>query len=161
MKIKRDNQSVQQFAGLVVFILKKLNIPHSHYDDCYQCGMIGILNGLDSFTPKKSSLSSWIYNNIKWEILKYLKKENKHQTVELYENISVDNWNDQKNITQINIDEYLPELDELEQNIIDLKLQSYNLKQISEQLGLNGSYLIYKKYQIILDKIRDSNEQNA
>ncbi len=149
-------QPVQQFAGLVVSIIKNLNIPHSLYDDCYQCGMIGMLKGLDTFNPKRGILTSHIYNNIRWEILKYLKKEYKHQTVELYDNIPIDHWNKQKNITITNIEDYLPKLNKLERDIIDLKLQSYSLKQISEKLNLSNSYFIYKKYQEILQKIKDA-----
>ena len=147
----KTEQQIQQFAGLVVSVIKKLNIPHNLYDDCHQCGLIGILNGLKSFDPKKGLLTSHIYNNIRWEILKYLKKEYKHKTVELFDNIPQKN-----NYLTINIEEYLPNLTEQERTIIDLKLQSYTLKQISEKLNFRNSYYIYTKYKEILQKIKNA-----
>ena len=144
-------QQIQQFAGLVVSIIKKLNIPHSLYDDCYQCGVIGIMKGLDSFDPNKGILTSHIYNNIRWEILKYLKKEYKHKTVELFDNLPQNH-----NYCVSDIEEYLPDLTQLEREIIDLKLQSYSLKQISEKLNFRNSYYIYTKYQEILQKIKNA-----
>ena len=141
---------VQQYAGLVISIIRRLKVPPNHFDDCYQHGMIGILLGARSFNPDKSSLNNWIYNYIRWEILRYLKKEYKHKSYTLlHTNIPED--------APTIVQEYLPKLRKFEEKIVCMKLQGHTLKHISEKLKLNKN--IYSTYQDILQKIRDANKK--
>ena len=148
--IKHDEPGlVQQYAGLVISIIRKLNIPSNCFDDCYQHGMIGVLLGARSFDPSKSSLNNWIYNHIRWEILRYINKEYKHHNhLHLHNNIPED--------TPIHIDEYLPKLGKFEEQIICMKLQGHTLKHIADELSLKN---IYAVYQDILKQIKDANKK--
>lgn len=150
MSKQKEEQLVLQHGGLVVSVINSLQIPKNLFDDCYACGNLGLIKGIRSYKTKKCKLSTWLYKNIKWEILKFIKTELKHQHKPLKNNIPL--------VTDENIKEYLPNLTKTEARILELRLQSYNFQDIAQMMGLSKTKHIYSKYDQIIQKIRRKNK---
>ena len=69
-KLIIDNQ------GLIIKVLKDLSLI-SHADDLYDLGVIALIEAINSYNESKGTLSTYIYNRIKWAVCNYLKHANK------------------------------------------------------------------------------------
>ena len=151
MNPTNEERLVSQYGGLVAHALSVLNIPKYILEDCESCGKLGLVTGIKTLhknDSKKCTTKTWLYNNIKWAIWKYLQEESKHQHARLVEIQSK-----RKN----SVYEYLPELDEVEKKIISMRLKNMSFKQISTKLGL-GPYYVYRKYQGVIAKAKNANK---
>lgn len=150
----QQNKLVFQNQGLINKVIKTLQIPQHLFDDCFACGQLGLIKGIRSYhtddNHKRCALSTWLYNNVKWEIVKFIKNEVQNSHKSLYNNLLV--------VEKDNFEEYLPNLTPEEQRILYLRLQSYNLTEIATDINLKEKRYIYEKYKHILRKIRNKNQ---
>lgn len=74
-----ENEIITKYAYLVTKIAKSFR-PHTSADleDYKQCGFIGLINASRKYTGQ-SRFSTFAWNSIRWEIIRFLNKENKHK----------------------------------------------------------------------------------
>lgn len=66
------NQIIKDYAKIVNFVIKSMHLGY-RYDDIYDAGLIGFVNGINSYDEsKKIKYSTYLYECIKNEILRYI-----------------------------------------------------------------------------------------
>ncbi len=143
--------------GLVISIVNRFNPKNStEREDYIQAGRIGLWKALNKFCPERGTkFSPYAWNPIRWEIIKEIKSHMKHKHFSL-ESSGEDAFlyhNDES------FWELMPSsLTEKETSIIKLKLEGYNLKEISENLDIERSQ-VRKLFNSAVKKIRDNNDK--
>ena len=81
-----DKKEFKKYEQLVWYnVQREINknrMWKEHKDDLFAEGMKGVILALDTFEGDKSSLETWIINNIRWKILSYKRTMLKHNYVE-------------------------------------------------------------------------------
>ena len=159
---------IEKNMGLVLKVVNRFN-PKTQADrDAYiQAGRIGLWKALLKFSKHGGSkFSPYAWNPIKWEIIKEIRsmtpKKNSLSASSLdtspYQK-SNDYHNTEENHSHESFWEMVPPtLTSLESQIIELKLEGYNVKEISTKLKRNRSN-IKKHYQSAIGKIRKVNDE--
>ena len=152
---------IENNMGLVMSIVNSFHPKaQTERDDYLQAGRIGLWKALKKFNPAQGNvLSTYAWNPIRWEIIKEIRsKTGKAATFNFSTHDCIDSHEPPVlPKTEVVFWEYLPSnLNRLESNIIQLRLQGYNFKEISSKLDCNRSS-IKKMYQSALDKIRETN----
>ena len=152
---------IEKNMGLVLKVVNRFN-PKTQADrDAYiQAGRIGLWKALLKFSKHGGSkFSPYAWNPIKWEIIKEIRAA-KSKTFNL-------SGGDHTDIKEQSVDrtnhspfwEYIPSsLNKIESEIIQLRLEGYNIKEISTKLKRNRSN-IKKNYQSAIGKIRKVNDE--
>ena len=151
MKVKDENQLIQDNLGLVKSIVNNFQpLTHDDFNEFVQLGCIGLLHAIRRHDPKKGQLSTIAWYYIYKELYLHLKWKLRYK--EMLEGFRPDQ-NSNTSVWEI-----LPSnLTTKEINIIHLKLQGYNFKEMSNILGRSSKWTstFYKK---ILKKIKKANE---
>jgi len=69
-------QIIQDYEKIINFVIKKMNLQYKR-EEIFDIGMIGFVNGINTFDENKGfKYSTYLYQCVKNEILKYLKLQN-------------------------------------------------------------------------------------
>ena len=159
---------IEKNMGLVLKIVNRFN-PRTQTDrDAYiQAGRIGLWKALLKFSKHGGSkFSPYAWNPIKWEIIKEIRSIAPKQNSLSMSSFSVlatsdspDYYNTEENHSHEPFWEMVPPtLTSLESQIIELKLEGYNVKEMSTKLQRNRAN-IKKNYQSAIGKIREVNNE--
>ena len=159
---------IEKNMGLVLKIVNRFN-PKTQADrDAYiQAGRIGLWKATLKFSKHGGSkFSPYAWNPIKWEIIKEIRSTTPKQgslSMSYLDASPYQDCNDYHNIAENHNHESFwemvpPTLTSLESQIIKLKLDGYNIKEISTKLQRNRSN-IKKHYQSAISKIREVNNE--
>ena len=91
MNSQVENQIVLDNIPLVREVIKRFKPPADLYDEYVQVGMIGIMKGYRTYKKERAKLSTWLWKNIYWEILRYLRQNRKWESRHLTVNFK--DWN--------------------------------------------------------------------
>lgn len=154
-----ENQIIKDNIAMVKKIAKFFKPPNrTEHEEYIHNGTIGLLKAIRTYDPSKAKFCTHAWNNIYWEISRYIKGNKK---IKSKKKLKQERLTD--DIQEYNLDvtllESLPDtLTDEEFNIIELLIEGYNLTDISAKLGLK-KHEIYNKYRVMLRKIRISNEE--
>ena len=74
-------QLYKKFTGMINSFIKKYR-GLLEEDEIHQCCCLAIMKAYNTYDNHKDmKLSNWIYQNMEWQILRELSKENKHKNV--------------------------------------------------------------------------------
>ena len=146
---------IEKNMGLVLTIVNRFNPKNqTEKEDYIQAGRIGLWKALKNFNPAKGNvLSTYAWNPIRWEIIKEIRLiKNKYDSVNIEEHQHHGPLN---SLTPFW--EFIPSnLTGRESKVIQLKLEGYNLKEISSKLDCNRSHT-KKTLQSAVSKIKETN----
>ena len=159
---------IEKNMGLVLKVVNRFN-PKTQADrDAYiQAGRIGLWKALLKFSKHGGSkFSPYAWNPIKWEIIKEIRSMAPKKNSLIASSLDTSPYqksNDYHDIEDNQIHESFwemvpPTLTPLEYQIIKLKLEGYNVKEMSTKLNRNRSN-IKKNYQSAIGKIRKVNDE--
>ena len=148
---------VEENMGLVISIVNRFNPKNTtERDDFIQAGRIGLWKAIDKFCETRGSkFSPYAWNPIRWEIMKEIRSSMKHKHVPLNmdDDDSLGTYTDSESFWEL-----IPSsLTEEEREIIRLRLEGNNYKEISMSLGCSRA-LVKKQFNSAIKKIRDNNE---
>jgi len=146
---------IEKNMGLVLTIVNRFNPKNqTEKEDYIQAGRIGLWKALTKFSKTGGSkFSPYAWNPIKWEIIKEIRliknKYNSTNIEDCYHSYSSNNntpfW------------ELIPSnLTQKESQVIQLKLEGYNFKEISNKLQCHRSNT-KKIFQSAVRKIKETN----
>ena len=81
-----ETQAIEKYHDMICSIANKYAEKNKkiEFDDLYQEGAIGVLKGLRTYDNNRNmSLNTWIYNSIKWGILKAIRNANKNKDIKV------------------------------------------------------------------------------
>ena len=143
---------IEQNMGLVRTIVNRFNPKNHHDKEAYiQAGRIGLWKALTKFSKNKGSkFSPYAWNPITWEIIKEIRTSTpKHKFVQS------DNYGLPETYHSSPFWELLPPtLTSPELQIIELRLEGHNFKEISSKLNRSRSD-IKNHFQSAIKKIQD------
>lgn len=126
--MNNENELVLKNLPLVRSIVKKFKPRNiDQYKEYEQAGLIGLMKAIRRHDINKGALSTIAFYHIRGEIIKYINLEKKQTTPSQLEDIC---YNE-----KISVYDYLPQLNDIERNIINLRLQGYSFKEIGTMLG--------------------------
>lgn len=137
------------------YILSKINNFHIAEDLCSDV-FVKVYEKYDSYDPSKSSLSTWIFTITRNTLIDYYRKN--REQVELDENISIEEDDDDSVCNNENLEKLADALKELkpkEKSIIVLHYyEGVSIKDICVKLGISYTYgkILHKKALITLKK---------
>tara|TARA_R110002020_G_scaffold215614_7_gene422865 strand:- start:3460 stop:3918 length:459 start_codon:yes stop_codon:yes gene_type:complete len=143
--------------GLVISIVNRFNPKNTtERDDFIQAGRIGLWKALEKFCESRGTkFSPYAWNPIRWEIMKEIRSAMKHKHVPLNPD-NDDHIGDY--VSKESFWELIPAtLTSEEREVIDLRLEGYNFKEISSELDRSRA-LVKKIFNSAVKKIRDNNE---
>ena len=112
---------------------KYSSVKGVQYDDLISEGKLGVYIAKHSYNPsKRSSLSTWTYNNIRWRMLTYIRYINKDQVLELKPS-EIENVTDPNHFTEEPIIDYsklFKDLSDMEMYIVYERI--YNNRKFTE-----------------------------
>lgn len=74
-------QLYKKFTGMINSFIKKYRGLLEN-DEIHQCCCLAIMKAYNTYNNHKDmKLSNWIYQNMEWQILRELSKENKHKNI--------------------------------------------------------------------------------
>jgi len=148
---------IEKNMGLVLTIVNRFNPKNqTEKEDYIQAGRIGLWKALTKFSKNGGSkFSPYAWNPIKWEIIKEIrsiKAKYDYINIEEYQHSYPSN-------TSIPFWELMPSnLTDNESQVIKLRLEGYNFKEISNKLQCHRSN-IKKIFQNAIKKIRETNNE--
>ena len=147
---------IEQNMGLVLSVVKCFNPKNqTEQDDYVQAGRLGLWKAISKYSATGGSkFSPYAWNPIKWEIIKEIRStQSKHTCISIDDNPHLCASN-----TRTPFWELLPlTLTKDEANVINLRLEGYNFKEISNKLTYHRSK-IKKLFNNALSKIREAND---
>ncbi|MDY6914845.1 MAG: sigma-70 family RNA polymerase sigma factor [Candidatus Cloacimonadota bacterium] len=142
--MKKNNDSIEKYKGLVISIAKKYEHLGLPLDDLIQEGLLGLLQAQHKFQEKKSAkFSTYATYWIKKYILAALEKEKKGSlnSIKLADETIGDEKVKEKFEADIKTSKYLKLSDDLpleEQKILRMLYEDqYTLKEIAEELEIS------------------------
>lgn len=148
---------IEKNMGLVLSIVSKFNPKNqTERDDYIQAGRIGLWKALTKFSQNGGSkFSPYAWNPIRWEIIKEIRSTKaKHDSIHTEDIAHSPSFKSPSSFW-----EYIPSnLTKKEEQIIQLKLEGYNFKEISSELSCHRSH-IKKIFHNAISKIRDTNDE--
>lgn len=127
-------QLYKKFTGMINSFIKKYRGLLEN-DEIHQCCCLAIMKAYNTYNNHKDmKLSNWIYQNMEWQILRELSKENKHKNI-----ISVNSTVESSEGSTIELIDLIADDLDLQEEIEDkLMLQTYK-KEIEKYLDANKS----------------------
>jgi len=148
---------IEKNMGLVLSIVSKFNPKNqTEKEDYIQAGRIGLWKALTKFSKNGGSkFSPYAWNPIRWEIIKEIRA-----TKAKYGSIHLEDCTPYASAkSSSSFWEYIPSnLTKKEEQVIGLKLEGYNFKEISSKLSCHRSQ-IKKIFHNAIGKIRDTNDE--
>lgn len=75
---------IMKYKSMVYKIANKYHSKYLTLDDLFQEGIIGVMYAYNSYQEnEKTSFDSWVYNCVRWQILKALRKEINHKDIKI------------------------------------------------------------------------------
>ena len=152
------DEILEENMGLVISIVNRFNPKNTtEREDYIQAGRIGLWKAIDKFCADRGTkFSPYAWNPIRWEIIKEIRSSMKHK------NSSLNFENEEEAGAYMSSEsfwELVPsDLTPKEREVVRLRLEGYNFKEVSEELDLNRS-AIKRLFNSAVKKIRDNNEQ--
>ena len=164
MTEETTEQLISDNMGLVVHIAKSFNPPNpTEYEEYVQLGTIGLWKAIKKYDKKLGSkLTSLAWNNIRWEILRYINKKNKHKKL-IREPDFLYNYESMIQQRTVNLNppelpELLPDtLSDAEEKVIDMRNRGYTFKEIGLQIGGHNMWWSRRVFKSAIEKIQDAN----
>lgn len=121
--------------------------------------MIGLWQAAITFDSEKASFVTHAYNNIRWEIIRYIKKTtNKLDKEKEY----IKNYDKEHSFSEEDIQEYLPDnLSKIEDSVVRLRYEGYTFSEIGSQLGGYTKGWVNGKFKKAKKKILKANEKKT
>tara|TARA_Y100000593_G_C4140548_1_gene252018 strand:- start:1 stop:468 length:468 start_codon:yes stop_codon:yes gene_type:complete len=151
---------IEKNMGLVLSIVNKFNPKNSTEKDAYiQAGRIGLWKALTKYSKNGGSkFSPYAWNPIRWEIIKEI-RSSKTKTPNLSGGEYGDFDHEAKSQNPSPFWELIPSsLSQAESQVIQLRLEGYNFKEISAKLNYNRSH-IKQIFRSAVTKIRETNNE--
>lgn len=151
---------IEKNMGLVLSIVSKFNPKNLTEKDAYiQAGRIGLWKALTKYSKNGGSkFSPYAWNPIRWEIIKEIRSA-KTKTPNLSGGDYVDFDQEAKSHNHSPFWELIPaSLSQTESQVIQLRLEGYNFKEISAKLDCNRSH-IKQIFRSAITKIRETNNE--
>lgn len=145
------NKLIEHNLRLVAHIVKKFDSKYSDTDDLISIGTIGLIKGIDTFTPEKNAkITTYCARCIENEILMYFRKSNKYsKDISINESIGFDKDGNEIAIQDILKTETVDFCDE-----IDLKDNIKSLYRYMDVLTPREKEIIINRYGL-----EDKNEE--
>jgi len=150
--------------GLVVSIVKSLRPPNAtEYEEYIQLGRIGLWKAIRKHDPKLAKLSTIAWDYIRWEIIRYINKSVKYNTLmnnpdAQYRLQCVHSERTQELFTD-SVAEAIPSsLSKSECIVVDMRHQGYTFEEIGKELGGYTRGWANKLFKLAIKKIQDANE---
>jgi len=148
---------VEENMGLVISIVNRFNPKNiTERDDFIQAGRIGLWKAIDKFCENRGTkFSPYAWNPIRWEIMKEIRSSMKHKHLPLdFENDDIaGSYLEVESLWEL----VPPNLTDEEVEVIKLRLEGNNFKEISMKLDCSRT-LVKKFFDNAIKKIRDNNE---
>jgi DNA-directed RNA polymerase specialized sigma subunit len=146
---------IEEHMGLVLSIVNRFNPKNqTEKDDYIQAGRIGLWKALTKFSKTGGSkFSPYAWNPIRWEIIKEIRSSKTK-----YDAVSIEECEYYHGSSTPPVFwEIVPStLTPVEEQVIKLRHEGYNFKEISSELSFHRSR-IKKIFQSAVKKIRDTN----
>jgi len=146
---------IEKNMGLVLTIVNRFNPKNqTEKEDYIQAGRIGLWKALTKFSKTGGSkFSPYAWNPIKWEIIKEIRLiKNKYNSTNIE-----DCYHSYPSNNNAPFWELIPSnLTQKESQVIQLKLEGYNFKEISNKLQCHRSNT-KKIFQSAVRKIKETN----
>lgn len=81
-----EADAIEKYHDMICSIANKYVVKHKgiDFEDLYQEGAIGVLKALRTYDDNRGMhINTWIYNSIKWNILKAIRNANKNKDVKV------------------------------------------------------------------------------
>lgn len=152
------DEILEENMGLVISIVNRFNPKNTtEREDYIQAGRIGLWKAIDKFCEDRGTkFSPYAWNPIRWEIIKEIRSSMKHK----HRSLNFENEEEAgEYMSSESFWELVPsDLTPNEREVVRLRLEGYNFKEVSEELDLNRS-AIKKLFNSAIKKIRDNNER--
>ena len=130
----------KQFSLMIKSFIKKYK-ELLEEDEIHQCCCIAIMKAYKSYNSHRDTkLSNWIYQNMEWQILRELSKENKHKDV-----ISINSTVESDEGDTVSLLDLIADDLNLEEEIKDKLMLDYYKKECRRVLG-NDFKIAYLKW---------------
>jgi len=157
---ERLDSMMEDNMGLVVSVVDRVfvSFDKSAREDLIQQGRIGLWKAIMAHDPDKGKLSTIATNYIKWEIIRYIEKENlwlKRRSSQCVRGLIEKRQivDDDQPLTS-----FLPDtLSDEEKTIIQLKQAGYKNNEIADYISVN-KYTLKRMFSGLKDKILHANE---
>ena len=151
---QHEERLVKENLGLVVHVAKSFHPPnHTELDEYIQSGRIGLLKAIRKHNELISTLSTYAWRYIGWEILNYI-RQNKRHNYDTIDDIE-DHYNND------HLWEFLPDnLNSQELSILQLRYDGCTFKEIGRQNNTT-SYWASKIYKSAIKKITRANNDRT
>lgn len=138
---------VQQYLGLVISQAKRF-APNSvvDFEDYKQSAMIGLIKAYREYDPEKGKFESYAWKAIRNSILDEIRNAQSGSLTDI----------EQKE--EVKISEWLPDLSKMEQSIIKMYGDGYNLSEIARALGISRTWA-GELFDRAVEKIRKANRE--
>ncbi len=150
-----EAQLIQDNLGLVVRVVQSLHPPNStELEEYTQIGKIALLKAIREHNPSRAKLSTFAWNYIRWDIIKYINDSNKHHVVSINTNDSY--------MKAASLWEFLPEsLSDKERKVVELRSMGFTFEEIGHNMGKYSKSWIFCLFQSAKKKILHSNQRNT
>ena len=151
---------LEENMGLVVSVVDRVfvSFDKSARDDLIQCGRIGLWKAIVAHDPEKGKLSTIATNYIRWEIIRYIEKENtwiKNRSPQCVNTLIEEAKADEISTPTSFL---LPDtLSDDEKKIIELKQAGFKNQEIADRISVN-KYVLKRMVLNLREKIRDANK---
>lgn len=158
------NEDITKYNNMIYKIINKYKSRYHDIDDLYQIGAIGVIYAYESYNPNSNTVfDTWVYNCIKWQVLRALRLDVKNsnvkevsiysdvpggediQIIDMLEDTSVNVYNTVENICMkefyINEFKRLLEGKELEYSLFMYTNNISSYKEASKILGVDNTHL--------------------
>ncbi len=151
--LERETRLMHENMGLVVSLAKKFYPKtEEEFEDFKQIGAIGLLKAIRTQKDEKACLSTWAYQRIRWEIIRHI------NAIKCPDSASLSDIAEPILPTKEQCSELLPSnLSEDELQVFFLRRASYNLREISEIMGISSGSVARLMKQAV-QKIKEVNE---
>ena len=128
--------------------------PIYSIDDLVQIGKMSIWKNGNKYDPSRGKVTTFVGTCARNEMLKYIRKQNKRQMPHVV--TAQPSYKTKHEITNDNIEDYIPIKNELEKQIIIMKRDGLYHTDISKKLGISSD-----KLSKILKRIRKRIENDV
>ncbi len=147
-----EDQIINENMGLVKSIVSQFNPKNpTEFDDLKQAGMIGLMKAIRKFDSTRGNrFTTYAYYYVLGEIKDFIRQEQ-------FSHLSQDRSCVPVSKPYTTVTEYLDNLSDIEQNIVNMRLEGYTFLEISNKLGYSATW-IHQVYKQMIDRIILKNE---
>lgn len=136
---------VRQHMGLVKYIVRSMNPPNpTEEEDYISVGLMGLLESIRKYNPKKGKLTTYCYRIVVGRILNYIRDNKQHK-----ETASISNLQLLTSKAPSHWEDWLPD---------SLTKEERNILQQRFEYGYTAKDLDKKIYQSAIKKVRECHD---